>query len=167
MGDTVPKIHSMLRRIAGSRAFTRQTVYNLYYQFDQGERTETQRRSGPGAPRTQATEENLDKLRDLLIEQDDLTEDEMAEHLKVSHGTVANMISEIGAKKICARWIPHDLNRGNKQTRIDYCEENLRMYHASSDMLDRVIALDESWIRSYDPQDKESAKRWCLPDQPR
>jgi len=26
--------------------------YNLYYQFDQGERTETQRRSGPGAPRT-------------------------------------------------------------------------------------------------------------------
>jgi len=71
----------------------------LYYQFDQGERTETQRRSGPGAPRTQATEENLDKLRDLLIEQDYLTEDEMAEHLKVSHGTVANMISEIGAKK--------------------------------------------------------------------
>ena len=103
----------------------------------------------------------------MLIEQDDLTEDEIAEHLKVSHGTVANMISEIGAKKICAKWIPHDLNRGNKQTRIDYCEENLRMYHASSDVLDRVIALDESWIRSYDPQDKESAKRWCLPDQPR
>ncbi len=98
--------YSVLRRIAGSRTFTRQTVYNLYYQFDQGERTETQRRSGSGAPRTQATEENLDKLRDLLIEQDDLTEDEMAKHLKVSHGIVANMISKIGAKKMVFGHLP-------------------------------------------------------------
>jgi hypothetical protein len=40
------------------------------------------------------------------------------------------------------------------------------MYEASTDMLDRIIALDESYLRSYDPEDKQAAKRWCLPEQP-
>ena len=39
------------------------------------------------------------------------------------------------------------------------------MYRTSKDMLDRIIAIDESWLRSYDPQDSQSAKRWCLPSQ--
>jgi hypothetical protein len=42
---------------------------------------------------------------------------------------------------------------------LDICEDHLRMYEASTDMLDRIIALDESYLRSYDPEDKQAAKR--------
>jgi len=166
LGDSAVDIYRMLQRIARSRALSHTTVYDLYNQFQAGNRTHTDRRSGPGAPRTQATEEKLNQLKILVHEQNDLTEDEMAIELQVSKGTIANMIKEIGAKKVSAKWIPHQLNLGNKQTRIDICEDHLRMYEASTDMLDRIIALDESYLRSYDPEDKQAAKRWCLPEQP-
>jgi len=165
LGDSVTDIYTMLQKIARRKALTQRTVYNLFNQYQAGTRTKTSRGSGPGAPRTQATEAKLNDLTHYLSEHDDSTEDEMATHLGVSKATVSRMINEIGAKKVCTRWVPHELNIGNKQTRIDSCQENLNMYRTSKDMLDRIIAIDESWLRSYDPQDSQSAKRWCLPSQ--
>jgi transposase len=165
LGDSAPDIYNMIQKIARRKALTRSTVFNLVRQFSTGVRTHTGRKPGPGAPRTQSTDDKLEQLKNLLIDQDDWTEDELANEIHVSQATISRMLNEIGARKISARWVPHELNIGNKQTRIDSCQDNLNMYKSSTDMLNRIIAIDESWLRSYDPQDARSAKRWCLPDQ--
>ena len=152
LGDSPAEIYHMIRRVARRRALTRKTVYNLYNQFHGGDR-KTTGDTGPGVSRTQATEENKNRLRDLLLEDDEWTSEELATYLNVSQSTVLRMLNELGAKKIATRWIPHELNIGNMQTRVDFCQENLNMHRTSSDMLDRIIAIDESWLKSYDPQD--------------
>ena len=61
---------------------------------------ETGRRPGPGVSRTQATEENKNRLRDLLLEDDEWTSEELATYLNVSQSTVLRMLNELGAKKL-------------------------------------------------------------------
>jgi len=166
LGDTTADIYHMIQKIARRQALTRQTVHKLANEYRSQTRTHTHRMGGPGAPRTQSTQAKFEQLVDLIIEQDDYTEEEFATELNVSQATISRMLTELGARKIAARWIPHELNIGNKQTRIDVCKELLEMYKANPECLDRIITIDESWLRGYDPQDAQSAKRWCLPGQP-
>lgn len=166
LGDTGADIFHMIQKIARRKALTRSAVFNLVQQYQSQTRTHTHRMTGHGPERTARTQAKFDQLTDLIIEQDDYTEDEFATELQVSKTTISRMLAELGARKISTRWVPHELNLANKQNRIDICTENLNMYKSSTDMLNRVIAIDESWLRSYDPQDAQQAKRWCLPGQP-
>lgn len=165
LGDTAAEIYHMLEKIAKSNAYSYRNVVTLYNEYKSGERSETELRHSSGGPRTQSTQENLDKLSDLLSEEDDWTEMELAQKLSISQPTISRMLTELGARKIASRWVPHELTVTNKQNRVDMCQENINNYGNDIDLWDRVIAIDESYLRSYDPKDAKSAKKWCLPGQ--
>jgi hypothetical protein len=49
---------------------------------------------------------------------------------------------------------------------VDICDEHLQKYKADNDIMVRIIAIDETWIKSYDPSDPRSSRQCQLPGQP-
>ncbi len=168
LDDSPTVIHTLLQKIARSQALSLRTVQRLYQQFAGGGRLgprDTGRRPGPGRPKSQATNINKQKLRELLLKDNSLTITEMATELDLSYLTVQRLLVSIGAKYVATCWIPHDLSTQQKANRVEAYQKNLNLYKSTPDLLDRIIANDESWLRSYDPKDPKSAKQWCLPEQ--
>jgi transposase len=165
LGDSAADVYKMIVKFARSKALSRSLVYSLYQQFEGGERTNVIRKPGSGRPKSMTTNLNKERLRELLLEDNDMTIDEMAQNLNLSYSTVQRLLDDLNAKYVASQWLPHDLKTEQKQARIDMCQHNLELYRSTPDLLDRIIAIDESWLRSYDPKDPKSAKKWCLPEQ--
>ncbi len=53
------------------------------------------------------------------------------------------------------------------QARVDGCKHNLERYEQDSTLLHRIVAIDETWLRSYDSKDPKTAAEWTLPHEKR
>jgi hypothetical protein len=71
----------------------------------------------------------------------------------------------IGAKKIASRWVQHELKPELKELRVNISAEHLERCKNNPDILERIIAIDETWLKSYDPRDAKSSCQWVLPSQ--
>jgi len=49
--------------------------------------------------------------------------------------------------------------------RADISDELLQRYNADNDTLARIIAIDETWIKSYNPSGPISSRQLRLPGQ--
>ena len=56
-------------------------------------------------------------------------------------------------------------NRNAKQSRMNIAGKHLARYQRESGFLDKIIAIDETWIKSYDPEDSRQSSKWLLPGQ--
>ena len=56
-------------------------------------------------------------------------------------------------------------NRKAKQSRMNIAGKHLARYQRESGFLDKIIAIDETWIKSYDPEDSRQSSKWLLPGQ--
>jgi hypothetical protein len=165
LGDPAAQIHRLLVASAKSLAISQTQVYYIYNQFKGGTRETCQDLPLEGRPVTVNTEVMQEQLKNLLYEDNNWGTENYAHVLGISSSTVKCMLKEMGAKKIAARWVPHELNPAQKVSRVKICEEHLKRYKADPEMLKRIIAIDETWVRSYDPRDRESSKQWRLPEQ--
>jgi hypothetical protein len=87
--------------------------------------------------------------------------DDLADQLPASNGSVWQMLHDMGYRKVASRYVPHILTCAQKQARVDKC------YEHDPNFLHRVVAIDETWLRSYDPKDPKSAAEWRLPTERR
>ena len=86
--------------------------------------------------------------------------------LGISGTSTHSILNEhLTVKKICSRWIPHNLSIAQKETRVDWSKEMLQKYDrvASKHVYDIVIG-DESWIYSYEPKSKQQSTVWVFQD---
>ena len=81
----------------------------------------------------------------------------------MSHGTVWEMLHDLGYRKVASRYVPHNLTSSQRQDRLETCQTHLTRYQGDASILDRIIAIDETWLRSYDPLNPQSAAEWRLP----
>ena len=80
-------------------------------------RPKNARRSG--RPVEACTEENVQRVSDMLMTDRRLTVRYVAECLKLSYGTTHHIVTDIlGYNKVCARWVPGMLTPENKQARL-------------------------------------------------
>ena len=71
----------------------------------------------------------------------------------------------LGAKKVASRWVPYELEPGQKESLVQICSEDLERFNNNPDILRRIIAIDGTWLKSYDPRDAKSSCQWVLPNQ--
>lgn len=111
----------------------------------------------------------IEKVATLLNVDRRLTCDEIAYELGISHGSVYKILTQhLGMRKISARWVPHMLSKNEKDRRMDNCRQLLRRYDSEQDsMLNRIVAIDETWIRSFEPELKRQSSEWHTPNSPR
>ena len=51
------------------------------------------------------------------------------------------------------------------QARMNIAGKHLARYQRESGFLNKVIAIDETWLKSYDPRDSKAESEWLLPGQ--
>ena len=58
----------------------------------------------------------------------------------------------LGMQKIASRWVPWDLTEAQRWPRYDAVQTHLQRYGRDGDTFLRcIIALDETWAKSYKP----------------
>ena len=76
------------------------------------------------------------------------------------------LLGEIGAKKIKSRWCPHELTDVQRQARHAITGKHLARYQREIGFLNKIVAIDETMLKSYDPVDSRKSSDWLLPGQP-
>lgn len=166
LGTTATEVYNMLQTIGRSQALSRPRVFQLYKEFNDRSRLSSEEVPRDGRPRTLTDEFHKEKLKELLLEDHNWGTFEFAETLGISYWATRKLLKEIGAKKIATRWVPHQLTPIQKKLRVDVCTEHLERYISDHKMLDRIIAIDETWLKYYDPKDYWASRQYRLPGQP-
>jgi hypothetical protein len=93
--------------------------------------------------------------------------DDLSDNLGISLSTVWRMLQDLGFKKIASMYVPHTLTCSQMKARVDACKRNLGRYEQDLTLLHRIVAIDETWLKSYHPKDPKTAAEWTLPHEKR
>ena len=84
--------------------------------------------------------------------------------LGISGTSIHSILHEhLTVKKICSRWIPHNLSIAQKKARDDWSKEMLQKYDrgASKHVCD-IVTGAESWIYAYEPESTQQLTVWVF-----
>ena len=154
-----------LKKIAGKNAYSKAQVCHLYSEFHDKGRTETCDLERSGRPPSATCDENYEALDLLMSESQAWRIEDLADELGISITSTWRMLHMRGYRKIASRWVPHDLTPAQRNTRYITSSNLLSRHSLDESFLGRIIAIDETWIRSYDPLDNNQARQWLLPSQ--
>jgi len=71
-------------------------------------------------------------------------------------------------RRIAARWVPHDLSEEQKCQRVEIAQQLLhRFREEGNEFLQKVVAIDETWIRDFEPELKSQCSEWRGKGSPR
>ncbi len=165
-GTTAAEVYNMLQIVGRSQALSRPRVFQLYKEFNHRSRLSSEELPREGRPRTSTDQYHKEKLKELLLEDHNWSTFEFAETLGLSYWATRKLLKEIGAKKIATRWVPHQLTLAQKKSRVDICTEHLERYNSDHEILDRIIVIDETWFKYYDPKDYWASRQYRLLGEP-
>lgn len=116
----------------------------------------------PGRPVTVLTEENVRKVEKIVLADRRIKLWQIAEELQISKERVGEVLHEhLNMRKISARWVPKMLTPLDKQRRLASCKDFLGLVGDNrEDIWQRIVTVDETWIRQYDPESKQESMQW-------
>ena len=167
-GKSATEVHTALEEACGQEALSYPTVAEWMKRFKAG-RVSVTDDPREGRPVFVTTDENVEKVKDLLDEDKRFTCEEIAERIGIGHNSVHHILTAIlGKRKIVARWVPHHLSDDQKTCRMTISAQHLARFRREGDLfLKRIVAIDESWMRDYEPELKSQSSEWKGPDSPR
>jgi len=136
----------MLQKCYGDNTLSKTQVYQWYERFKSG-REAVKDDARPGRPSTSKTDENVDEIRQLLIENRKLTIREIAETTNIWFGSVHSILREdLGLRRVTARLVPKELNFVQKLHRAEISKEMVSMVDFDPTVIQRIITGDETWV---------------------
>ncbi|GBP32680.1 Mariner Mos1 transposase [Eumeta japonica] len=70
----------------------------------------------------------------------------------------------LAVRKLCTRWIPHNLTEGQKLRRVNWCRDMMQRFGGGdSNVVYNMVTGDESWIYCNDPETKRQSAQWVFP----
>ncbi len=166
-GIKCSKTLEMLTVACGESTLSKKNVYKWYKLFTEG-REDVNDDARCGRPSTSTTDENVAKVKKIVMENRRITIREVAEDVGISVGSCHAIFSEIlGMKRVAAKFVPKLLNFDQKERRMSIAQELLNDVNDDPDLLKRVITGDESWVYGYDIETKAQSSQWKTPEEPR
>jgi len=108
----------MLVQIYGDNAMKKTAVYEWVKRFSEGRESVTDDER-LGWPATSRTEENIAKVRQIVRENCWLTVRSIAEQVNIDRETVTKILTEdLDMRKVCARMVPKEQTKEQKQKRV-------------------------------------------------
>ena len=82
-----------------------------------------------------------------------ITCEETAQELE-SVGSVHTILrNNLKMRKVSARWVPHRLTSDQAERRFEVATHLLSRFDSEGqDVLSRIVAIDETWVRSYETE---------------
>lgn len=167
LGHSATETLLKLQQAYGDSVLSRAQVFRWFKAFSEGrESIEDEPRTG--RPSSSRTDENVDRIRDLVRSDRRLTVRMIGEELNLSHTTVHQILTnELEMRKICAKMVPKNLSQDQKNIRKERCLDFLDSIENDPHFLERVITGDESWVFEYDPETKRQSMEWHTSTSPR
>ncbi|CAH1999396.1 unnamed protein product [Acanthoscelides obtectus] len=152
-----------LLSVFGNEAPHQSTISRWYGEFKRG-RVSLSDDSRLGAPKTAVTEENVDVVRKLIIEDRHVTYRDIEASLKISKTSIQTILhEELGVRKLVPRWIPHLLTEEQKVARVNGCQKTLDRFNSgNSKNVYSSVSGDETWIYYYEPENKRQSAVWVF-----
>ncbi|UYV84709.1 hypothetical protein LAZ67_X003155 [Cordylochernes scorpioides] len=114
-----------------------------------------------GRPKFQRTDENVQKITDLIKENPRTTLLELEQDTGISKTTIGRIVTEdLKLKKTPAKFIPRFLTNEQKLCRLATCEDMMEMTKTDPEWKDKIITGDETWVYGYDPETKPQSAEW-------
>lgn len=150
----------MLTVAFGESTLSKKNVYKWYKLFTEG-REDVNDDARPGRPSTSTTDENVEAVKKIVMENRRITIREVAEDVGISVGSCHAIFSDVlGMKRVAAKFVPKLLNFDQKNRRMSISQELLNDVNDDPDLLKRVVTGDETWVYGYDAETK-------APEEPR
>ena len=152
------EIHDQLREVYGDNVISKSRVYEWCKFFNQG-RLSIGDDARIGRPRTSTTDENIQKVDDMIRQDRRLKIRYIASELDISKSTVYEIVHNLlGYHKVCARWVPKQLTDDHKQTRMGLSLAHLSGYKLEgNEFLERIVTGDETWVHYATPENKRDS----------
>ena len=159
-GKTPTEALKLLQEVYGDDTMLRTCFFEWHRRFKEGrEEVEDDHRSG--RPSTSRTDENVERVRQNVRSNCHLTVGMIADELGMNNERVWRIITkDLGMRKICAKMVRTLLNEGQKERRVQVCQDILEQLETEPNLLKRVASGKESWIFDYDPLTKQQSLEW-------
>ena len=167
-GKTGQEIHCKLTNVYGSSAPLYAQVKFWVGEFKLG-RMSLEDETRSGCPPDATDEEMCNKVRDLVYSDKQIKEEEIANALHISHGSVSTILHDrLGMSKLTAHWVTKSLSDEQMANRASVCSALLkRLRSKEDDLLSRLVTVDETWVHYYEPENKTQSRQWVGPGSPK
>lgn len=154
----------MLQKAYGDSAMSQTQVYYWYKEFKEG-RLEVEDLPHDRRPQSSCSEENIEKVKEMVLENRRVTVREIAEDINISVGSAHTIIHDVlDMRRVSARLVPRLLNFYQKEHRKSVAKEMLTM----SDIdVQHIITGDETWVYEYDVETSQQSSEWRAPGDPK
>lgn len=153
------------RTAFGDDAPSRTTVFEWFSEFRRGRRSlDDEARSG--RPVEATTEDNVAAVRTIVAEDARVTVAQLEVAIGISSGSIRTILHDkLHLRKVCARWVPHQLTEEQKAARVTWCRTMLERFDAGQSRgAWEILSGDETWIYSFDPETKQQSAQWVSSD---
>lgn len=167
LGKNAAETVLMLKTAYKDDAMGKTQVYEWFARFKNGDMSiDDKPRSG--RPSTARIDENVEKIRELVLTDRRQTIDQLSESSGLSWSSVQRILTkDLGMKRVTAKFVPRALTDNQKEHRVETCRALKQQLETDPDFLSKVITGDESWCYGYDPETKQQSSQWKTPSSPR
>ena len=117
----------MLKKAYGESSMSKTRVYEWYKRFQDG-REDVEDDEHLGRPSTSTTHENVERVKEMVMNDRRITIREVADDVGISIGSCHKIFSDVlGTKRVTAKFVPQLLNFEQKQRRMEVAQESLTM----------------------------------------
>lgn len=150
------KTLSMLKKCFGDDTLKKTVIYQWHGRFRNGRELVTDDERS-GRPLTSKTDENIDKVKEIIINNGNQTVRKLAEELNIAYGSVQDiLVNDLSLRNIAGKLVPKELNAIQKRDRIDIADDMISKVESDPSFIRRIITGDEIWI--YENDQDESKK---------
>lgn len=155
------ELHGVLEEACPSRS----SIGSWYAEFRRT-RQSVEDEPRTGRPPTAVTEENVNAVRELIESDPHITTLQMRNLLDIGSGALETILHQhLKVKKLCARWVPHQLTNEQKSRRLEFCQFMLDKFEtADSRRWAEIYTTDEVWLYYYDIPLKRQSAMWVFED---
>ena len=167
-GKTGQEIHCELTNVYGSSVPSYAKVEFWVGEFKRSRRSlEHETRSG--RPSDATDDEMCNKVWDLVCSDRQITVEEIANALHISHGSVSTTLHDnLDMHKLTAHWVPKSLSDEQMPTRASVNSTLLKRFRSKEDdLLSHLVTVDETWVHYYNSQRIKLSRQSVGPGCPR
>ena len=122
----------------------------------------------PGRPKTSTEERSVKLVSDAPEEDRRATCEELSKTTGIRTTPIFRILTnDLKKRKISARWVPHCLTAEQKQKCLDIATLLKQRFDIEGQaFLYQLVAIDETWVRDFEPELKSQSNEWRGPSSP-
>lgn len=156
-------IYRRLKPVYGDETVDRTTVnrWAIKFRVSEAGKANIEDKPRSGRPVSVTDAKHQKEVDELIQSNRRITQKCIGRRMDISKERVGRIIKQLGYRKICSRWVPRKLTEENKQQRQKCCERLLQRYREEGDdFLFNIVTGDETWVHSYDPEEKRQSMEY-------